>query len=89
MCISTETHLKFYMCYIYTLENKACCVTDQQFWFNVERRIKVAHFEDMYNTLISIIIRNKDQPAATLGWRVYQIMRKSAYCLWILTSIYF
>lgn len=47
--------------------------------FNVADRKEAAHFDDLCNTLISIINGNKDQIVATLGLIVHQ-MRQSAYC---------
>lgn len=57
-------------------------------FFKVASRIEAAHFEDLYNTLISIINGNKDETVATLGLIVHQ-KRKSAFWTTTHRSIYF
>lgn len=58
--LSTETHARFNMSYISILEEFCVTGISSLNSLNYACTIEAAHFEDLFNTLISIINGNTD-----------------------------
>lgn len=72
------------------LRKEALCVggLSKFDYLNVANRTEAAHFQDLYNSLISIIVGSKNQITATLGSIVLRIIRKSEYFKWTSRNIF-